>query len=311
MGGEAGSQARSSGYRRLVWAAALPVAAALTLTGCGPDRATPGTGGNPGSSAGASGATDGVGRAAPPTGNPADALAKWRSFPVTADPRPLILTNGGVIDPATGFLTGEAKMAYMAANFELATAVPVAPAASAGYPIVSAQTALDRLRAAGSSEPATRPLRIVKISLLQATFGTDRGPQALPAWRFQLDQVTDPVQVLAVDSQQLWRATVWGSTGMDHRASLSGNGRSLDVSFYGTPPGPSPCGADYTADVAESRTAVVVTPRQIRPPPQGNASPQACTAIAAQRTVTVRLAAPLGARVLLTADGSPIPVTSH
>jgi hypothetical protein len=99
---------------------------------------------------------------------------------------------------------------------------------------------------------------------------------------------------------------------MSYRASLSGNGRSLNLTFYGSPPGPSPCGADYTADVAESGTAVVVTPRQITPNPQGSTSVQGgCPAIAAQRTVTVRLAAPLGARVLLTAEGSPIPVIGN
>jgi hypothetical protein len=309
MGDEGGSRAGRPGYRKLIWAA---LAVAVTLTACGPGGAAPATGGFDGPSD----ATDGVGRAAPPTaGHPADALAKWQAFPVTADPRPLILTNGAVIDPATGFLTDEGKLAYLAGNFELATTAPAAPTTSAGYTIISATAALSRLRAAGNSatgnnQPATRPLRIVEVSLVQASFGTDRGPQALPAWRFQLDQVNDPVQVLAIDSQYLWRSTVGGPTGMDHRASLSGDGLSLSVSFYGSPVGPPPCGADYTADVAESRTAVVVTPRRITPNGQVSSSEAVCTTIAARRTVTVRLAAPLGARVLLTAEGSAIPVSS-
>lgn len=299
--GRPGSRTRSR-RQRLMWAA-LPVV--ITLAACGPDRAAPGGGVDvPG------GATDGVGRAAPPTaGRPADALAKWQAFPVSADPRPLVLTRGAVIDPATGFLTGEDKLAYIAGNFEFATAVPDAPATSGGYAIVSAKAALGRLREAGSNQPAAGSLRIIKASLVQATFGTDRGPRALPAWRFELDQVRDPVQVLAVDSQHLWRATGGGSAGMDRSASLGGDGRSVTFSFYGSPPGPPPCGADYTADVVESRTAVVVTPRPIEPKGQASSSTVACPAIAAQRTVTVRLATPLGARVLLTADGSPVPVT--
>ena len=288
--------------RRLMWAA-LPVA--LTLAACGPDRAVPGGGVDvPG------GATDGVGRAAPPTAErPADALAKWQAFPVSADPRPLVLTGGAVIDPATGFLTDEHKLAYGAGNLEFATTPPVAPATSAGYAIVSAKAALDRLRADANDQPGTRALRIVNVSLVQATFGTDRGPRALPAWRFDLDHVKEPFQVLAVDSEHLWRAPVAGSAGMDHSASLSADGRSVTFSFYGSPPGPPPCGADYTAELAESRTAVVVTPRTIEPKGQASPSEVACPAIAAKRTVTVQLAAPLGARVLLTADGSPIPVT--
>ena len=303
MGDEAGFHAVRSSCRMSRWAA---VAVTVVLTACGPGSTGPGTGGFPRPGPGA---TDGVGRA-PATARPADALAKWQSFPVAADPRPLILTNGAVIDPATGFLTDEGKLAYLAGSFELATTAPTGPVSSAGYDIVSAMAALGRLRAIGTPQPGTRPLRIVKVSLAQAAFDTDRGPRTLPAWRFQLDQVTNPVQVLAIDSKYLWRSTTGDSTGLDRRASVSEDGRSLTYSFYGSPAGPSPCGADYTADVAESSTAVVVTPREVTPNPQGSTSSQACPAIAARRTVTVQLSEPLGARVLLTAEGAAIPVTS-
>jgi hypothetical protein len=308
MGDTARQRAGKARYRRLAWAALL-VAAAVALTGCGPGRTVAGSGGFDAPS----GATDGVGSAAPPSGgHPADALARWQAFPVTATPRPLILTRGAVIDPATGFPTGDDKLAYLAGNVEFDTTVPVAPATSAGYAIVSAKAALDRLRATGSSQPPTRPLRIVTVSLVQASFGTDRGPRLLPAWRFRLDQVRDPVQVLAVDSKYLWRSTVGGSTRMDLGASLSEDGLSADVSFWGSRPGLGPCGAEYTGDVVESRTAVLVTPRQVKPNPQGSTSSQVvCTAMAAKRTVTVRLSAPLGARVLVTPEGAAVSVTSR
>ena len=301
MGEQAGTGAVRSRYRTLRLAA-LPLVVAATLAACGPAGTSPGTGGS-----GPAGGTDGIGRAAPPTGNPTAALAKWQAFPATADPRPLILTRGTVIDPANGFRTDEDKLAYLAGEFELATKTPAAPARSAGYAIVGVKAALDRLRATGSSQPAARPLRIVKASLAQASFGTDRGPRSLPAWRFELDGVTDPVFVLAVDNKHLWRSAAPIPGGVDQQAILRGDGRSVSFSFYGSPPGPPPCGADYTAEVVESRTAVVVTPRQISA--QGGPSEAACPAIAARRSVTVQLAAPLGARVLLTPDGSPIPVT--
>ena len=305
MGDEAGRRSGGPGHWKLPWAA---LAVTVALTACGPDLTAPGAGG----SDSPPGATDGIGRVTPPTaGRPADALAKWQAFPVTADPRPLVLTGGAVIDPATGFLTDEDKLAYGAGNFEFATTAPTGPTSSAGYAIVSAKAALGRLREAGNKQPGTRPLRVVRVSLVQAAFGTDRGRRALPAWRFELDHVSDPVQVLAVDSKHLWRSTVGGSTGMDHHASLSRDGRSVSFSFYGSPPGPPPCGADYTAVLAESRTAVVITPRQVDAEVQGKSSAVACPAIAARRTVTVRLAAPLGARVLLTPEGAPIPVTSQ
>ncbi|HEX8767287.1 MAG TPA: hypothetical protein VF714_02900, partial [Jatrophihabitans sp.] len=261
--GEASTGVARSGYRKLMWAA-LPMAVAVMLTGCGPGSTAPGTGEVRGPSDGAgatgssgatdgSGAIDGSGLAAPPTaGRPADALAKWQAFPVTADPRPLILTRGAVIDPATGFLTDDGKLAYLAGKFELATTAPTAPATSAGYTVISAEAALGRLRATGNNQPATRPLRIVKVALVEATFGTDRGPRALPAWRFQLDQARDPVQVLAIDAKHLWHSKLTGVTGLDHSASVSEDGRSLAFGFYGSPAGPSPCGADYTADVRES-----------------------------------------------------------
>lgn len=303
MGEQVSPDAVRPRYRKLTLAA-LPVTVVLALTACGPGGTAPGAGGPPR-------ATDGVGLAAPPSGRPADALAKWRSFPVSADPRPLVLTQGMVIDPATGFGTDEDKIAYIAGAVEFTTTPPAAPASSGGYTILSAQAVLGRLRPTGKSEPASRPLRIVKASLVQAAFGTDRGPRPLPAWRFDLDGVSEPVMVLAIDSKHLWHSPGQDQAGVDQQATVGTDDRSVTFTFYGSPPGPPPCGADYTAEVAESRTAVVVTPRQTSASTQGTPSNVACPAIAARRTVTARLAAPLGGRVLLTAEGAPIPVTSR
>jgi hypothetical protein len=292
--------------RGLLWAVVV-CSAALSLAGCADGPA--GTSAGDGRVA----TSSGEGRAAPPQGgHPSAALAQWRAFPVTADPRPLVVTSGRVIDPLTGFRTGDDKVAYLAGDFELATALPPAPARSGGYPIVSAKNALGQLRSTGSGQPAAaHPLRIQKVSLVQARFGTDRGLLRLPAWQFDLDQVSHPVQVLAVAPERLWPARLMPPTSPDFHASLHGDQRSLDYSFYGSPPGPSPCGADYAGEVSESRTAVVVSIRQLEPNPVGSSAPQACPAFAAQRKVTVRLSGPLAGRVLLTPDGLAIPVTSR
>ncbi|MDQ1722024.1 MAG: hypothetical protein QOI26_1758 [Pseudonocardiales bacterium] len=287
--------------------AAVPAVAVL-LVGC---AAAP-SGQPPGSSGSARQAPrDGVGRAAPPSGgDPQAALATWRSFPIQATPRPLVLTAGNVLDPPTGFVTGDQKVAYIGGQFTLATALPAAPSTSGGYPIVTAKAALDRLRANFSHEKAVSPLRIVNAVLGKATFGTDRGPEALPAWRFTLDGVAGAVQVLAIAPTALWPAKPL-PIGSQEQASIAADGQTVTYNFYGSPPGPSPCGAEYAGRVTESRTAAVISVQVDMPNPAGSngAADQACAAIAALRTVTVRLAAPRGGRVLLTAQGTPISVT--
>ncbi|MBV9823790.1 MAG: hypothetical protein JO144_16290 [Actinobacteria bacterium] len=281
---------------------------AVLLTGCGSGLA-------PGAN---SGGTDGVGRAGPPSGgDPAAALAKWRSFPVTANPRPLVLVGAPVLDPATGFRTGDAKLAYVSGAFEPAVALPSTPVTSGGYALVTARAALEKLRASAAKQPVAHPVRIVAVSLGKASFGTDRGPRTLPAWRFTLDQAADPVEVLAVAPKYLWPAASAGLP--DRGATLGADGRTVTYRFFGTPAGPPPCGAEYAADVAEAGTAVVLSVREVAPSPRPGSAPagsdtsaaQGCTAIGALRTVTVTLSSPLGARVLLTSDGAPVAVVSR
>ncbi|WP_408654380.1 hypothetical protein [Jatrophihabitans sp.] len=256
------------------------------------------------------GASDGIGRAGPaPSGNPDTALARWQSFPVDASPRPLVLTSGMVLDPSTGFATDEDKMAYGAGQYELGVALPAAPPTSDGYPVVSAKAALDRLRANVSGQQVSSRLKIVKASLTGAKFSTDRGLQQLPAWEFSLAGVAGGVRVLAVDQSRLWPAKpLEPSWPGDQTTSIAADDQTLTYSFTGSPAGPSPCGAEYAGKVTESPTAAVISVEVVTPNPAGDSTPadQACNSIAAHRTVTVRLATPLGDRVLLTAEGTPI-----
>lgn len=301
--------------RSVALVAALVLVVAVLLAGCGSGHPVAAPGGPSGSAA--------DGRAAPPSGgDPAAALAKWRSFPVSADPRPVVLVGGAVIDPATGFRTGDGKLAYVSGAFEPAVALPSTPATSAGYALITARAALDRLRAAGGKQSVPHPVRIVGVSLGQVSFDTDRGPRTLPAWRFTLDTATDPAWVLAVAPKYLWPVAAAGSP--DRGATLSADGRTVTYRFYGTPAGPPPCGTGYAADVAESGTAVVLGVREVASDsPGGSASGlasgvapsgsavQGCTAIGALRAVTATLGSALGARVLLTSDGTPVAVVGR
>ncbi|HEV2886898.1 MAG TPA: hypothetical protein VGX49_08310 [Jatrophihabitans sp.] len=277
-----------------------PLLIAMSLAGCGPAATDAGS--------------PGVGDAAPPAaGNPAAALAKWRSFPVEADPRPLVLTRGTIIDPLSGFRSGEGKLAFLSGQFDLAVALPATPASSAGYAVISAKAALDQLRANSNGQPSASRLRVVTAALGQAQFGTDRGPRLLPAWRFGLDQVSDPVWVLAVDPKALWPAKPSSMSGYGVEATVGQDGRTLSYGFDAGPAGPPPCGTEYTASAVESATAVVVRLEQVaqqRPSSSRPTDSVACPAIGQHRTVTLRLASPLGGRVLLSPDGAPVPVLS-
>jgi hypothetical protein len=224
----------------------------------------------------------------------------WKSFPVTAQPRPLVLTVARILDPPTGFVTGDQKLAYGSGQFALATTLPAAPPTSGGYAIVAAKAALEQLRSSsdGSGMGAVSPLRITAITLGRATFGTDRGQRLLPAWRLTLAGVSGAAQVLAVAPSQLWPPKPLPVDPWD-KAAIAADDQSITYSFLGSP---SNCIAHYAGKLAESRTAAVLSVREI------TARPVSCPAVGVERTVTVHLSEPLGNRVLLTAQGSPIPV---
>lgn len=294
--------------RRKIARVALPAAVAMLalglLAGC---AAAPGAGSTadlPG------GASDGIGQAGPsPSGNPDTALASWQSFPVDASPRPVVLTSDMVLGPSTGFANDEDKIAYLAGQYELGVALPDAPPTSDGYPVVSAKAALDRLRMNVSGQQVSSSLKIVKASLTRARFSTDRGLQQLPAWQFSLAGPVDSVRVLAVGQSRLWPAKpLEPSWPGDQTTSIAADDQTLTYNFTGSPAGPSPCGAEYAGKVVESRTAAVISVEVVTPNPAGDSTPadQACNSIGAHRTVTVRLATPLGDRVLLTDQGTPI-----
>lgn len=302
-----GGRSRPAGRRGAV-RSAVAVLALGVLAGC---AGAPDVGG---AADGPGGASDGIGRAGPPaSGNPDTALAGWQSFPVSADPRPVVLTSGMVLDPSSGFATDEDKLAYLAGQYELGVALPAAPPTSGGYPVISAKAALDRLRGNVSGQQVSSRLRIVDASLTGAKFSTDRGPQQLPAWQFRLAGVADSVRVLAVSQSRLWPAKPFEPTWSEDGTSIAADDQTLTHSFIASPAGPSPCGAEYAGKVTESRTAAVISVEVVTPNPAGGSTSadQACPAIGAQRTVTLRLATPLGDRVLLTAQGAPIAVVKR
>ena len=224
------------------------------------------------------------------------ALSRWTSFPET-DPRPIVLIYGPVLVTA-GFNTGDAKNALH-------------------YGLVSANDSvadepLRTIRANGANRTGHRlpshGLEVVSATLSQTSFVTDRGPAVLSAWELVAVDALGPIWVL--DDSTLARC--WAPPNVpegDHHgwhllnsATIGHDGRDLTVVFTGSPPG----FFDYKAAVLESDSAVNVLPlpRLIADHPDGTA----IAAVGARRQISATLSRPLGNRVLVDNDGSPVSV---
>ncbi|HEU5472200.1 MAG TPA: hypothetical protein VFV67_16220 [Actinophytocola sp.] len=243
---------------------------------------------------------------------PGPGLAAWESFPVHQVPRPIVLTRRPPM--LAGFSSDEGKLAAVAGSYEVTGPLPDAPPTvtaelpdgPAEFRTLPAEAALAGLRAAGSgagTQPA-QPLRIQKVELGTATFGTDRGGLALPAWLFHSDQATGPIAWPALPDEAFWKA---GATvGGPGPARLGPDGTlTLSLPAPAPPcPGEQPQRAEPV--VTETDTAVAVTIRFDPPQPAGDCIQDAMLRFTEYQ---VRLGAPLGNRVLVDDQGAPIAVT--
>ena len=237
----------------------------------------------------------------------------WRSFPFTAEPRPIVLTGSKVNDPAEGFGSGDGKLAFSEGSFAFDGQVPTAPPQSAGYPLVRADQALATLRGIGSGQAATRvpALRITGIRLGSAEFATDRGPKTLPAWLFDLAGVSSPASVLAVAPPALYAAPVSGYSRLDLAPPVDSDTRTLTVTFVGAAAGTGPCEKQYAAFVVQTPWAVGVSIFETHQSGDPIQTPGTiCPAIGFTRQVSVHLDAALGNRVVVGVDdGVPLNVS--
>jgi len=228
------------------------------------------------------------------------ALQRWEPFPVDRLPRPLVLT-GSPFRFERGFRSGEAKLAFLYGDIRAAVPLP--------------DGLLEVLRGGEDGPPAvpgrrrwSSPLLVTQASPDHAKFGTDRGRREFPAWRLRGPDVDGVFWVL----DPAVAATRWEppepappkpSDGLPHRAvsaTIDGDDRTLHVTFTGA----RPEYAEYpAAEVIETSQALVVLPiaRDIGPP--GWRATVGCA-----RTVTARLARPLGSRVVVDLDASPVMV---
>lgn len=277
---------RTLGGRRRRLGGILPVAAAaLLLGGCG---LTTG-------SAAAS-------RTSVPQATPRlrQALRDWSRFPVDSSPRRLVLTGPEILDPAGGFPDGADKLAYIERDIVPPATLPAAPATSGGYPVIGAREALRVFSAAkGSGPPASKRLRISSVSLGTGVFRTDRGTEHLPAWLLRFRGVHSPAAVLAVAPSRIFApgSVPAGRQPFITAAWMGPKDRTLTADFTGEPAGTGPCTADYRLQVETSKTAVAVVVLESSHASKG----KACSGVGYARHATVKLSAPLGARVVVDA----------
>jgi hypothetical protein len=224
-------------------------------------------------------------------------VARWAEFPAGAVPRPLVLLYGPV--RAEGFTTGDAKAAFEQGAVEAAAGV--------------LEEAVHLLRRAAAQPTARRmplqgPLRVSAAELSEAEFATDRGRQRLPAWRLDAADALGPVWVLTAETQaRCWSPPRAGAERTGPWLLKSGitwlDDAKLDVSFTGG----SEQLYDYDVEVIETPAAVCVVPLQ-RMTRQLAPGTYVITA-GHRRQVSVTLAGPLGGRVLVNLNGTPVPVT--
>ncbi|MGW4155172.1 hypothetical protein ACWEDF_18660 [Micromonospora chersina] len=219
---------------------------------------------------------------------------------------------------------GSYKESLSAGRVEAASTLPVAPQQAGtivwtngirqDVPLISADEALAKLRAAGTGDcSGCAPLKLTGARLTTMTVKTTRGPATAPAWEYTIDGTRVRLARVAVDPSAVVRVAPppWDADdpheGLAIESAATTTASSeLTVTFTGAPdPGGKPCGADYSAEAVESDLAVVVIVIEYR-----HAKDEACADIGAQRTATVKLSRPLGERAVLeVTQGLPVELT--
>lgn len=227
------------------------------------------------------------------------ALGRWASFPADQEPRPLVLV-GPPAYPEGGFRSGPAKLAFHYGHVQ-----PTAPLPPGLLEVLGAA---DTRQARPGPRHDRGTLLITGATKDHAVFETDRGRRSLPAWRLTGPDLAGPLWVL----DPAIAATGWtppddgppppfqGAPHRAERAILGDDERTLRLAFTGGPPG----WVEYPAvEIIDSDQAVVLLPVGHGTGPSGPRAAIGCT-----REVAATLNRPLGHRVLVDLDATPVMV---
>lgn len=263
--------------------------------------------------------TTGAGSGATPGANAAQTQAErsqalWLAYLTTERPR--LADTKIVRQLQTHFATDQYTAEALEGRFSLAGPVPSAPSTFHGYRILAARRAITMLRSHPRySVPGLGSLTASNVRLTWASFDTASGRRRLPAWEFHAGPGSSPLFALAVGEQMLrppamvWLARTVGGPEVENSAKLSGDGRTVTLSFIGAPKGDKPCEVRwYSANALQTRALVTywVTPHTA----QGTTDDMACPLVGQTRTATLTLANPLGHRPLIDSrNAAPVRVT--
>jgi hypothetical protein len=271
------------------------------------------------------GGTDAALDQAAPVGAPdPSSIESWRDFPVGRSPRPVVLMGSPLLEE--GYRTNDAKLAVILGRIELAAPLPVTPRTVEAelpdgrhtVPVLPAAEAFARVRAVGDPKNAPgenpTPLRVTKVELATAPFYTDRGRVRLPAWLFHAPAALGPRAWPAIPPELLWRpGEIDHPTGAEGALAADGLTLTLTLPMPDAGPCPGEEARRYVPVLLEGDTAVAVGLRaDAAVASTAPGTPIAdCGARAMLRTrrFSVRLAAPLGNRVMVDVAGIPIPIT--
>ncbi|MFF5984235.1 hypothetical protein ACFY78_35875 [Streptomyces olindensis] len=281
----------------------LALSAAGAAAGCGSTKAG-GTGPEP--------------EPAPRTGPRAQQVAEaWDGSRAAARWRAGFHPVAPLVDlPGTGLLRDDAdRQAYEIGNFDLRGKLPAAPGgngrvtwpggASLTMPLMDAEQAYRTLDRADSPGPR---LTVTGARRGEMTVATSRGPATVPAWLFTLEGYDSPLARAAVRPSRPPAPPI-GPLGNDvptdvlaplgGLTGVAGNGRSVTVvAHHGS------CDDGPVVDVLETKGSVVLSAAVT------GVDDGPCTSELRGKSVTVKLAGPLGDRIVLDAfTGRPVPYT--
>ncbi|MCF2527045.1 hypothetical protein [Yinghuangia soli] len=166
----------------------------------------------------------------------------------------------------------------------------------------------------GNCGAANMPwLTVSSIKLTTATAATLDGQATVPVWEASFAETTVTARALAVTSDpratplpyQPYVGPEADSPGVT--AQISADGRTVTLSFMGSPDGPGPCGMEYLVEAAQrDKVVAVVIAERPRPTTATVPANAVCTLIGANRTASVTLDAPLGDRALIGPSSMPV-----
>ena len=300
---------------------------ALALAGCAVGAAQPAVGGKASAIASRPAAPSSAAPSAkhvPPDVNVAafNALARREASAWPSSPLGKVWKTGLVVPvaddlssgPSGGFPSGETKEAFGNGNLVFTGRPPSgAPAgvvtwpdgSSMKVPVLGEAQAFNAMKSNTEGRCpscATTPLAVTAAKPTTMRVATSRGTATVPAWSFTLQGVSAPVIRAALPpgsyvTEYSFRAPAeqLGPLGRDFAgaagATASADGRTLTLVVAG-----SPCETTWGGLVAEAGDVVVVGGWLHNPHPDAP-----CAASLVGRTVTVRLAKPLGDREILDA----------